>query len=274
MKAKFLVVPQWQGSGSSRALHLSDGANVIRGDLPSAMTTVVDIPLGAGESLGSGVRRLSALQSVRDRCAMALEGISDPVITIGGDCGVELASVSHAHTAHPGDLALIWLDAHPDVNSPESSPSGAFTGMVLRTILGDGFPSLVPDNPLSTSHVILAGTREFDAAEAEWIAERGIRMLPPHELDADALVAAIEASGATSVYLHIDLDVLDPPEFAALDYPVPFGVSISALLELIRAVRSRFELAGAGVCDFAPASTDAANDDVPTILRIIGALTA
>ncbi len=274
MSAKFLVVAQWQGSGSTRALHLSDGASAIRGDLPAGQTTAIDIPLGAGESLGSGVRRLSAIQSVRDRCESALRDETEAVITIGGDCGVELASVAHAHALHPNDLALVWFDAHPDAHSPETSPTGAFHGMVLRTLLGDGFPSLVPDNPLSGSQTILAGAREWDEPEAQWIAERGLRILSPHELTAESLVAAIEATGATSVYLHIDFDVLDPSEFAGLDYPVPFGISTSVLLDMIRAIRSRFALAGAGVCEFAPATVDAASDDLPTILRVIGALTA
>ncbi|MBB5632451.1 arginase [Cryobacterium mesophilum] len=274
MDASFLIAPQWQGSGSTRALQLTDGANAIRSDLPSSRTRVIDVPLGAGESLGSGVRRISAIQIVRDRCAEALADTTGLVVTIGGDCGVELAPVSHALAGHADDLALVWFDAHPDVNTPESSPSGAFHGMVLRTLLGDGFPSLVPDAPFPSDRVVLAGARAFDEPEAEWIAERGIRMLPPGELGADSLIAAIEATGAGQVYLHIDLDVLDPAEFSSLGYPEPFGLSLATLLEAIRAVGARFPIAGAGLCEFAPSSAESAADDLPTILRIIAAITA
>lgn len=284
MSTTFLVVPQWQGSGSTRALQLQDGAEAIRNDLPTSRTTVVEVPLGAGEGLGSGVRRLSSVQAVRDRVAETLAGLteagghdatsSDVVITIGGDCGVDLAPIERAHRAHPDDLAVVWLDAHPDLNTPESSPSGAFHGMVLRTIVGDGFPSLVPDAPVAPSHVVLAGTRALDEPEAEWIAEHGIRILPPTALTPDALVDAIEATGASAVYLHIDLDVLDPGEFSSLGYPEPFGVTVAALLDAIRAVTARFELAGAAICEFAPSASEAASDDLSTILRIIGALTS
>ena len=274
MGLHFLVAAQWQGSGSTRALHLSDGANVIVEDLPVSTTTVIDIPLGAGESLGSGVSRLSSIQIVRDRVADALTRLTGVVVTIGGDCGVELAPVAHAHTQHPGDLALVWFDAHPDANTPENSLTGAFHGMVTRSILGEGLPSLALTNPLPSSNIIFAGTRALDEAEAEWISEHGIRMLPPGELDAESLVAAIRATGASAVYLHIDLDVLDPAEFASLDYPEPFGVSLSTLLATIKAVVAEFELAGAGICEFAPSAANATADDVPSILRIIGALTA
>lgn len=274
MDVEFLVAGQWQGSGSARALHLSDGADAIRGDLPSSRTTAIDIPLGAGENLGSGVRRLSAIQVVRDRMAEALASSTHAVITIGGDCGVELASVAHAHSAHPGDLALIWFDAHPDINTAESSPSGAFHGMVLRSILGEGLDALSLHNPLSSSRVILAGTRALDEPEAVWISAQGIRMLPPEQVDADTLVKAIAETGATSVYLHIDLDVLDPAEFSSIDYPEPFGVDLATLLDSIRAVTAHFTLAGAGICEFAPSGPENAADDLPSILRIIGALTA
>lgn len=274
MPITYLVVPQWQGSGSARALQLQDGALAIRGDLPASRTVDVAVPPGAGEGLGSGVRRLSSVQAVRDSVAEALRSIPDVVVAIGGDCGIELATVERAHAGHPGDLAVVWLDAHPDLNTPETSPSGAFHGMVLRTILGDGFPSLVPDDPVPTGRVVLAGTRAYDDAEAAYVAEHGIRVLAPDELTPDALVAAIEATGAGAVYLHIDLDVLDPAEFSSLSYPEPFGVTTATLLEAIRAVRARFELAGAAICEFAPASQEAATDDLPTILRIIGALSS
>ncbi|MGN6126684.1 MAG: arginase family protein, partial [Humibacter sp.] len=58
---RFLIVPQWQGSSSSRAMQLIDGATAIAGDLPASATTFVDVPMEAGESLGTGVHRLSSI---------------------------------------------------------------------------------------------------------------------------------------------------------------------------------------------------------------------
>ena len=69
---------------------------------------------------------------------------------------------------------------------------------------------------------------------------------------------ALAATGARNVYVHIDLDVLDPGEFSGLGYPEPFGVSVALLLDLIRAVKDRFPLAGAAVTEFAPASPEQA----------------
>jgi arginase len=272
MSARFLVVPQWQGSGSTRAMRLIDGATVIAGDLPGAATTLVEVPLEAGDSQGTSVHRLSSIALVRDRVGRALLAANGPVITIGGDCGVELGAV--AAVLPRVDVAVVWLDAHPDLNTDQSSPSGAFEGMVLRTLLGDGPTVLVPPVPLSPARVVIAGARSYDPDEDRFLAEHSIATVDPGHFTAEALVAAIASTGAAAVYLHIDLDVLDQGEISGLLNVEPFGISTGALLEALRAVLDRFELAGAGITSFAPASPEAAVEDLPTILRIIGVLAA
>jgi arginase len=271
--ATFVVIPQWQGSGSSRALRLQDGAEAIRGDLPASSTRVVEVPLEAGDELGSGLARLGSLQLVRERTLAVLADVPDWPLAIGGDCGIALAPVEHALGETGGDLAVVWFDAHPDLNTAGSSPSGAFSGMVLRTLLGDGVHGLLPAAPLAADRLVLAGVRSVDDAEDAFIAETGIARVGVGELEI-GLVAAVEKTGAASVYLHIDLDVLDPAELASIAEPVPFGVSVAELVQAIRAVKARFRIAGASIAGFSPASVEAANDDLPGILRIIGALTS
>jgi len=269
MALNYVVVPQWQGSGSSRAMQLVDGAEAIRGDLPSSSTHTVDVPLEAGDRQGSGVHRLSSLLLVRDRTRHTFAEHVGTHVTIGGDCGVELAAIEHVSATSP---AVVWIDAHPDLNTPESSPSGAFTGMVLRTLLGDGPEALVPEHPITADHVILAGVRSADPEEDAYIQAAGIRTIGAIEFSAQALLDSLAEIGADSVYLHIDLDVLDPADFAGLGSPVPFGISPTVLAETIRAVVAKYRLAGAGITEFAPASVGHALDDLPTILRLIGAI--
>jgi arginase len=257
-------------------MRLVEGAGAIGSDLPSTATVVVEVPLEAGEAQDSKVARFTSLQLVRDRQAQALAAIDGPVITIGGDCGVELASVSHlidrADAAEK--VALVWFDAHPDLNTPETSPSTAFSGMVLRTLLGEGAPGLVPARALDTASVILVGARSLDPAEADYIAESGLASLTAADATVESVAAAISATGATSVYIHLDLDVLDPAEFLGLGYPEPFGIGTTELIAILKSIVAKFTLAGAGITEFAPASAESAEDDLPTILRIIGALTS
>ncbi|MDQ1531809.1 MAG: arginase [Microbacteriaceae bacterium] len=278
MAAKFVVVPQWQGSASSRSMRLIDGAEAIRGDLPIGATVVVDVPLGAGDAVGTGVHRYSTLVVVRERLAMALEAIDAAAtpIVIGGDCGVELAAVEHAAAAareRGARLGVLWFDAHPDLNVPSGSPSGAFSGMVLRALLGSGAPGLTAAVPLDPAEVVLAGVRSLDPEEAEYIDDAEILAIPATEVG-DGLGAALDARGFDELYIHVDLDVLDPGEFDGLADPQPFGVGVADLTAAIAAVLAGRRLAGAGITMFAPASPEDAPTDLPPILRILSALTA
>ncbi len=274
-QSTFVIVPQWQGSDSSRAMRLVDGTEAIRGDLPASATRVVAVPAGAGEAQETGVLRFTALHQVRESQSQTLSATTGRVITIGGDCGVELAAIPHALGRVQGaSVAVVWFDAHGDLNTPSSSPSHAFSGMVLRTLLGDGPEPLVPPHPISADSIILAGVRSLDDDEAAFIESAGIATLSPDELrQPEALLARLEEMGATHVYLHIDLDVIDPIDFLGIGNPEPFGVPAASLIENIRAVCAAFTLIGAGITEFAPTSPAAADDDLPSILRIISALT-
>lgn len=255
-------------------MRLVDGASAIQGDLPAAATRVVDVPVGAGESQGTGVLRYTALQSVLASQRRVLGATSGAVVTIGGDCAVELGAIPHALESSGESTAVVWFDAHGDLNSPESSPSHAFHGMVLRTLLGDGPDALLPADPLPSTRVVLAGTRALDDDEAAYIDAAGIRVVSVAQLQQpESVVEAIAETGARSVYIHVDLDVLDPAEIDGVGYPEPFGLSVQQLVQAISAIRARFPLVGAGITEFAPSAPEAASDDLPSILRIISALT-
>jgi arginase len=258
----FVVVPQWQGSPSSRAMRLAEGAQAIRADLPAASTREVAVPLEAGDEQGTGVARFGSLQLVRERLADVLGELEGAAVVVGGDCAVSAAAV--AHVADPG-LALVWFDAHPDLNTPTTSPSHAFAGMVLA--------SLVEDGTVDPAHVVVAGARQWDPAEEDFAAEKGIASVDVAGIaDAEAFAAAVAGTGATRVYIHIDLDVLDPAEFSGLLEPIPFGVTPAQLVAAVKALLARMPLAGATIASFAPESADAAVDDAPTILRLLAAL--
>ncbi|WP_179873499.1 arginase family protein [Microcella indica] len=265
MAARFLVVPQWQGSGSDRAMRLVEGAEAILADLPAGATERVEVPLEAGDHEGTGIHRWSSIRLVRERLGRALAEHEPPVIVVGGDCGVEYASIDAvAARARP---VLLWADAHADLNSPETSPSGAFHGMVLRALLDDGV--VAPED------VLLLGVRDLDDAEADAIERVGLRRVTADEV-ADAVAERASDGADALLYLHVDLDVLDPGVFAGVGFPAPFGLGLGELCDALRAARGALPLGGAGLCEYAPpegARDDEAGDDSAAILRIIGAFT-
>lgn len=268
---RFVIAPQWQGSSSSRAMQLIDGAEAIAGDLPRAATIALEPLPEAGDAQGTPVLRASALVRMRERIRDAVSaGADGHSVTIGGDCGVALGAVS---AVADENLAIVWIDAHADLNTPASSPSGAFHGMVLRAILGEGIEPLRLSPGIAPARVVLAGTRARDAEEQRFIDEHGIRSISADELsDPEILAEAVAATGATRVYIHLDLDVLDPAEISGVAFAEPFGARAADVAAAIRRVRERVSLAGATITEFSPASPAAAVDDLGTILRLVGAL--
>jgi len=269
--ARFVIVPQWQGSSSSRAMQLVDGAMAIAGDLPRAATTLVEVPAEAGESLDTNVRRLSTLRRVRELVQDTVAADTEPAIVIGGDCGVAVGAVA---AIAADDVALVWLDAHADLHTPETVVSGAFHGMVLRAILGEGVDGMtLPSGAITPDRVVLVGARDLAPPEEAYVAENDVTLLPVESLaDPESVVAAVAATGASRVFLHIDVDVLDPSALEGLAFPVPFGAQPADLVATVKALRARFALAGASITEFSPASADDAVQDLGTILRIVGAL--
>lgn len=271
----FFVMPEWQGSASSRAMRLAEGAELLRGDLPSAARVDVPVPLEAGDALGTPVARLSSLIHARDAArALLAEATGTPII-VGGDCASSLPGIEAAVRRHGSEnLAVLWFDAHPDLQHPSTSPSGAASGMTLRHALGDGAEDLRASHPISVERLVLVGTREHDPEEVEELERLGISPIDVLRAELCAAEVAKRISGATHVYVHIDLDVLDPAEFGSLHAPVPFGLQVSQLTDVLRDVLTLLPLAGASICEFAPANAEAAGDDLPTVLRILAALTS
>ncbi len=216
------------------------------------------------------MQRLSALVRMRGRIEDAVRSAAEPAIVVGGDCGVALGAVSAI--AHD-DLAVVWIDAHPDLNTPESSPSGAFTGMVLRAIAGEGEPLLRLEPGIAPARIVLVATRDWDPDEEAFVAAHGVTVIRAEALDSpDVLAEAVAATGAARVHVHVDLDALDPADILGVAQPVPFGARTADVVASIRRLRESVPLAGATLTEFSPSSPAAAVDDLGTILRLIGAL--
>jgi arginase len=255
-----LCVPQWQGSGAAGAQRLVAGARRTADLVPADARVVVPV-LDADGEIGAGVRALDVLLENLRLTRDALAGIDDVVVTAGGDCGVELAPVAAARARHGDRLTVLWIDAHPDVSTPETLPSGSFHGMVLRTLLGEGPAPLTPAEPLAPEQVVLAGVRSYEAGQRAYIERAGIRSHP-----VEALERAFDGLSGP-VYVHVDLDVLDPGEFASTCYPEPGGVPLQRLIDLLARVE---HVVGASITEHAPGD-DADVDGDAEVIRGLGA---
>jgi arginase len=248
-----LVFPQWQGAGqvpglreSALALAAAVGGDRRRRD--------VEIPPGHPLPVEGGIHGRGELLEQLGAARSILEAErARRVFTVGGDCGVEVPVVSHLAARYGGELAVVWLDAHPDLNTPQSSPSGHFHGMPLRVLLGDGDPEFTAgvERPLSPGQVLLAGVRAPDPAEQALIEQRGLRTLSVGNLVAGTadLSGWLRATGLGRAYVHLDLDVCDPREVPGVACPTPGGVPLVPLLRALEAIAAEVELAGASMTE-------------------------
>lgn len=254
-----LLLPEWQGYGLDASV--AHGARGIAALFPPGTFVEVEAPDRESLAVEDGVLGLSSIVA---RLGPALDAIRahQParIFTVGGTCGVELAPVSYLNDRHRGDLAVVWLDAHADLNTPESSPSGRFHGMVLRTLLGAGPAALVRQLPriLAPQQVVLAGARDLDRPEADFASDAAIARLSPADLLVpDRIAGRIRAAGFTKVYVHLDLDVIDPIEFPDSLVHAADGISMETAAESVRSLASTCDIVGFSVVECRPRSADA-----------------
>jgi arginase family enzyme len=156
-------------------------------------------------------------------------------LILGGCCCAHIGAVEGL--AAGGDrVAVLWLDAHGDLNTPESSRSGNVWGMPLRMILDGG--AVGPDD------VALVGARNLDPPEEEFIAASGVHVGP------DAVGRAL--AGARGVYVALDVDSLDPGEAVTSFMPEPGGLRLADVEALFGRLREQTTVLGAGISGGAP----------------------
>lgn len=262
-----LVLPQWQGAG--RRIGYLRGITCLRSLLPTSLPQhLVDCPDEDALTGRDGVKALDLLAANAQRAKAVRDGLQGPILTIGGDCSVDLVNAATANARE--DAALIWIDGHADLNNPATSPSGHFHGMVVRTLMGDGPTALVQQvsRPYRPHQVFYAAIRDCDPAETEEITRSNIFALPVGG-DATRLVAAIKAQGLSRIHLHLDLDCLDPRVFPFVGVPAVKGLDLDELCDLLEALRSSFALAGASITECSLADEREATLAHPILHRIL-----
>ncbi len=156
-------------------------------------------------------------------------------LVIGGDHSVAIGTLGGVASVEPRQ-GLLWIDAHADSNTPETSPSGNIHGMPVAVILGDGPASLVNVagvNPKALEdHTVLLGLRSVDREEAERVRDSKMTYFTMHDVDQRGVAALIEeavavltADGVERVHLSFDADAIDPREAPGTGTPVRGGFS-------------------------------------------------
>lgn len=199
-----------------------------------------DIPIGRPEVAIDQETNLRNLQLIAEKSSLLAEKIDEVIevgsfpLILGGDHSIAIGTLAGV-SKHYQNLGVIWYDAHGDLNTAETSPSGNIHGMPLAVSLGVGHsllteisgykPKIKPEN------VVIIGARSLDDGEKALIKEKNIKVYTMHEIDRMGMAQIMEETIAylkertDGVHLSLDLDGLDPSDAPGVGTPVIGGIS-------------------------------------------------
>ena len=203
-----------------------------------------NVPVEQAEAAPEGHPRAKYLPQIAATCqrlallvAETLSGGGVPVV-LGGDHSVAVGTVSgvsHFFRERQQTVGLIWLDAHADMNTPESSPSGNVHGMPLACIVGHGpaeLTGLFGYKPkIAPKNVVIVGLRDVDQTEKSNVAEYGVHAFTMREIDERGMRSVMDEAirlacdGAAGFHLSLDMDFVDPTDAPGVGTPVRGGVT-------------------------------------------------
>ena len=208
------------------------------------------------------VERVAALcRDLADEVALTLCNRDFPFV-IGGDHSVAIGTWSGVARAAGGAVGLLWIDAHLDAHTPETSYTGALHGMPLACLLGRGDKRLLgigmTGPQVDAAHTAVLGPRSFEPEEALLLERLGVRVFAHDEIAARGLAAcfaeaaAIVGGAAGGFGVSLDLDVLDPGTAPGVGSPEPDGLPLRGLVEGIAALAAGQGLLACEIVEYNP----------------------
>jgi arginase len=198
-----------------------------------------NVETAVAEATASGSPQARFLDQIKETCERIALAVARAVregrtpIVLGGDHSIALGTLGGLASVY-GPGGVLWLDAHGDLNTPETTPSGNVHGMPLAVALGrdpEAFASTAwPLPALEPARVVLIGVRSLDAGERQFVRESGIGVHTMSELDRRGIEPAVREAlgrvdGASFVHVSLDMDVVDPDTTPGVGTPVRGGLS-------------------------------------------------
>ncbi|OCR14482.1 arginase [Helicobacter pullorum] len=263
-----LLYPQWQGGDiaslvpelnkedSSLGYYL--GAELLEFLAPknvTSKTAKVPISLEYNRESKNGILNYDEIVA-QSKAALEILNAHKPdkILTLGGECSVSIVPFSYLAHKYSGDVAIVWIDAHKDLNLQGDSYEG-YHAMALAACFGlidtDGIARILPAH-FSPKDSILVGVRDFEGKK-ERCEEIGVQVLSPDESrDSTKLLEWLKSRGKSKVVVHFDLDVLDPSELVMAVGVVENGLKIAEAVNLINAINTNYDLVGLSIAEHMP----------------------
>ena len=269
MKCIRLVYPQWQGgvishwmpdipaNDASKGYYL--GAKLLNMLAPETNQEIIEIPISLDIKDRKIENGINSYQVILNQTKSALDTIKennpDKIVTLGGDCSVSVVPFTYLAKKYQNDIAIIWIDAHPDITLPYDEYTG-YHAMALTACLGMGdkkIINLLPEK-FDISKTLIVGLRSWDKGMKERQEELKIKSLSPDEVrnNSSAILEWLKNTGVSKVVIHFDLDVLDPAEIIAGVGVEANGMKIKEVIRIINDIASKHDLVGLTIAEPMP----------------------
>jgi arginase len=180
-------------------------------------------------------------------------------VLLASDCSICMTTLPTV-LRHEPDARVLWLDAHGDFNTPETTPSGFLGGMCLAAACGRWQTGLGDALVVDPARVVMAGVRDLDGGERVELERAGVGTAPPGRL-----AGALEGE---AVYVHLDLDVLDPDVFPA-QFPAPGGLTGESLRDVLGELAEGSRIVGLEITAFEAPEEDAERERLAAMVESI-----
>lgn len=237
-----------------------------------ALGHTVDGPtvVHAGDATDKTERVIRVARDTARRTARAASRGRFPLVLSGG-C-LYAIGVAQGLQRMARNFAALWIDAHGDFNTPETTPSGYWDGMALAALCGRSLPEVykaIELAPLPLSQVVHLGGRDLDPPELEDFSRLHVLLVPPAEVGLAERTAEVckQLARQSSLYLHFDLDGLDPEFSPAVHFPVAGGIVLDHLLTCFDALPQPLAVTLSGL-DFDRCSEEQAERQLTTCVSI------
>lgn len=264
-----LIYPQWQGgvishwmpdipaNDASKGYYL--GAKLLNMLAPETNQEIIEIPISLDIKDRKIENGINSYQVILNQTKSALDTIKennpDKIVTLGGDCSVSVVPFTYLAKKYQNDIAIIWIDAHPDITLPYDEYTG-YHAMALTACLGMGdkkIINLLPEK-FDISKTLIVALRSWDKGMKERQEELKIKSLSPDEVrnNSSAILEWLKNTGVSKVVIHFDLDVLDPAEIIAGVGVEANGMKIKEVIRIINDIASKHDLVGLTIAEPMP----------------------
>lgn len=269
MKTIRLIYPQWQGGIIDRWFPEYDAADISRGyslgarlmnmlapDTKNETYTVpVDETYHRCEQGGVMDRDVIAAQT---RAALSILNVAcpDKIVTLGGECSTSVVPFTWLSHRYANDVAVVWLDAHPDITLPGDVYAG-YHAMAVTALMGLGDKNIVGLLPskIAAQRILYVGLRNWERDEIKQRHKSyGIDWLAPADVSANnnRIVQWLRQCGASKVAIHLDLDVLDATKIYLAVGNDADGLTLEQVSRIINGIAQTKELVGLTVAEYMP----------------------